>query len=57
MLGSTLRAYWPLLMLLPLKLWQCSPLLLLYAALLGSGTVKCPFAAGAELLLTLAASA
>lgn len=56
MLGSTLRAHWPLLMLLPVRLWQCSPLLL-YAVLLGSGTVKCPFTAGAELLLTLAASA
>lgn len=57
MLGSTLRACWTLLMLLPVKLWQCSPFLLLYAVSLGSGTVKCPFAAGAALLLTLAASA
>ena len=56
MLGSALSAHWPLLTLLPVRLWQCSPLLLLYAVSLGSGTVKCPFAAGVELLLTLAAS-
>lgn len=56
MLGSAPRAHWPLLRLLPVRLWQCFPLLLLYGALLwalGSGTGKCPLAAGPELLLTL----